>query len=51
MRGDREYGRFATDGLLRELQGSKVCVAYQEVIPLLYNHQRALEIIEVSTRA
>lgn len=51
VRGDREYGRFAMDGLLRELKGSKVCVAYQEVIPLLYDHQRALEIIEVNTRA
>lgn len=51
VRGDREYGRFAMDGLLRELQGSKVCVAYQEVIPLLYDHQRALEIIEVNIRA
>lgn len=51
VRGDHEYGRFAMDGLLRELQGSKVCVAYQEVIPLLYDHQRALQIIEVSTRA
>lgn len=49
MRGDREYGRFAMDGLLRELKGSKVCVAYQEVIPLLYDHQRALEIIKVNT--
>lgn len=51
VRGDREYGRFATEGLLRELKGSKVCVAYQEIIPLLYDHQRALEIIEVNTSA
>uniref|UniRef100_A0A3Q2QPM0 Extracellular calcium-sensing receptor-like n=1 Tax=Fundulus heteroclitus TaxID=8078 RepID=A0A3Q2QPM0_FUNHE len=45
LRGDHEYGRFAVQGLLRELQGSTVCVAYQEMIPLLYNTQRALEII------
>uniref|UniRef100_A0A3B4ZNI1 Extracellular calcium-sensing receptor-like n=1 Tax=Stegastes partitus TaxID=144197 RepID=A0A3B4ZNI1_9TELE len=34
VRGDHEYGRFAVQGLLRELQGTKVCVAYQEMIPL-----------------
>ncbi|XP_036934551.1 extracellular calcium-sensing receptor-like [Acanthopagrus latus] len=47
VRADREYGSFAVQGLLRELQGSKVCVAYQEIIPLLYNRQRILEIIQV----
>uniref|UniRef100_A0A3Q0S2A6 Olfactory receptor C family, v3 n=1 Tax=Amphilophus citrinellus TaxID=61819 RepID=A0A3Q0S2A6_AMPCI len=47
VRGDHEYGRFAVQGLLRELQGTKVCVAYQEMIPLLYNQQRALEIMQV----
>ncbi|KAK7905207.1 hypothetical protein WMY93_017814 [Mugilogobius chulae] len=47
IRGDHEYGRFAVQGLLRELQGSKVCVAYTEMIPLLYNQKRALEIMQV----
>ncbi|XP_067451048.1 extracellular calcium-sensing receptor-like [Thunnus thynnus] len=47
VRGDHEYGRFAVQGLLRELQGTKVCVAYREMIPLLYNRQRALEIMQV----
>lgn len=47
VRGDHEYGRFAVQGLLKELQGTKVCVAYQEVIPLLYNHQKAQEIMQV----
>ncbi|KAM6933294.1 extracellular calcium-sensing receptor-like [Xenentodon cancila] len=47
IRGDHEYGRFAVQGLLRELRGTGVCVAYQEMIPLLYNHQKALEIIQV----
>ncbi|XP_064880298.1 extracellular calcium-sensing receptor-like [Oncorhynchus nerka] len=47
VRGDHEYGHFALQGLLRELMGTGVCVAYQEMIPLLYNQQRALEIIEV----
>uniref|UniRef100_A0AAQ4R1L1 G-protein coupled receptors family 3 profile domain-containing protein n=1 Tax=Gasterosteus aculeatus aculeatus TaxID=481459 RepID=A0AAQ4R1L1_GASAC len=47
VRGDHEYGRFAVQGLLRELQGTKVCVAYQEMIPLLYNRKRALQIMEV----
>ncbi|XP_076002404.1 extracellular calcium-sensing receptor-like [Genypterus blacodes] len=47
LRGDHEYGRFAVQGLLRELQGTRVCVAYQVMIPLLYNRQRALEIMQV----
>uniref|UniRef100_A0A8C4ZPE0 Olfactory receptor C family, v3 n=1 Tax=Gadus morhua TaxID=8049 RepID=A0A8C4ZPE0_GADMO len=47
VRGDHEYGRFAVQGLLRELKGTGVCVAYQEMIPLLYNRQRALEIMQV----
>ncbi|XP_056297927.1 extracellular calcium-sensing receptor-like [Pseudoliparis swirei] len=47
VRGDHEYGRFAVQGLLRELQGTKVCVAYQEMIPLLYDRKKALEILEV----
>ncbi|KAK5868758.1 hypothetical protein PBY51_009747 [Eleginops maclovinus] len=47
VRGDHEYGRFAVQGLLRELQDTKVCVAYQQMIPLLYNRQRALEIMQV----
>lgn len=47
VRGDHEYGRFAVHGLLKELKGTKVCVAYQEMIPLLYNRQKALKIMEV----
>ncbi|XP_030621112.1 extracellular calcium-sensing receptor [Chanos chanos] len=47
VRGDHEYGRFALQGLLRELEGTGICVAYQEMIPLLYNRQKALEIIHV----
>ena len=50
VRGDHEYGRFAVQGLLRELQGTKVCVAYQEMIPLLYDRQRALEIMQVGMK-
>ncbi|XP_061576357.1 extracellular calcium-sensing receptor-like [Cololabis saira] len=47
IRGDHEYGRFAVQGLLRELQGTGVCVAYQEMIPLLYNQKKALKTIQV----
>ncbi|XP_016396263.1 extracellular calcium-sensing receptor [Sinocyclocheilus rhinocerous] len=47
VRGDHEYGRFALQGLLKELEGTGICVAYQEMIPLLYERQRALEIIRV----
>ena len=47
VRGDHAYGRFALQGLLRELSSTDVCVAYQEMIPLLYNREEALKIIEV----
>lgn len=50
VRGDHEYGRFAVQGLLRELEGTRVCVAYQEMIPLLYNRQKALEIMQVDAK-
>nr|XP_043876084.1 extracellular calcium-sensing receptor-like [Solea senegalensis]XP_043898719.1 extracellular calcium-sensing receptor-like [Solea senegalensis] len=47
LRGDNDYGRFAAKGLLRELQETKVCVAYQEIIPLLYTRQGGLRIMKV----
>lgn len=47
VRGDHEYGRFALQGLLNELEGTGVCVAYQLMIPLLYDSQKAVEIIRV----
>lgn len=47
VRGDHEYGRFAVQGLMRELKGTRVCVAYKVMIPLLYNRHKALEIIQV----
>uniref|UniRef100_UPI001CD834CE extracellular calcium-sensing receptor-like n=1 Tax=Solea senegalensis TaxID=28829 RepID=UPI001CD834CE len=47
LRGDNDYGRFAAKGLLRELQETKVCVAYQEIIPLPYNRQGGLRIMKV----
>ncbi|XP_068173663.1 extracellular calcium-sensing receptor-like [Antennarius striatus] len=47
IRGDHEYGHLAVQGLLKELKDTRVCIAYQEMIPLLYNTERALEIIEV----
>ncbi|KAG7471654.1 extracellular calcium-sensing receptor-like [Solea senegalensis] len=47
LRGDNDYGRFAAKGLLRELQDTKVCVAYQEIIPLLYTRQAGLRIMKV----
>ncbi|XP_062861011.1 extracellular calcium-sensing receptor-like [Trichomycterus rosablanca] len=47
VRGDHEYGRSALQDLLAELKGTNVCVAYQEMIPLLYDTRRALETIRV----
>ncbi|XP_027017682.2 extracellular calcium-sensing receptor-like [Tachysurus fulvidraco] len=47
LRGDHAYGRSALQGLLNELKNTSVCVSYQEMIPLLYDSQRAIEIIRV----
>ncbi|KAG7516253.1 extracellular calcium-sensing receptor-like [Solea senegalensis] len=47
LREDNDYGRFAAKGLLSELQETKVCVAYQEMIPLPYNRQAGLRIMKV----
>ncbi|XP_003977268.1 extracellular calcium-sensing receptor-like [Takifugu rubripes] len=44
---ERDYGRFAAEGLLRELKSTKVCVAYQEIIPLVYNQLRVQAIMQV----
>ncbi|XP_076853593.1 extracellular calcium-sensing receptor [Brachyhypopomus gauderio] len=47
VRGDHAYGQFALQGLLKELEGTSVCLAYQEMIPLFYDTRKALEIIHV----
>ncbi|XP_060779007.1 extracellular calcium-sensing receptor-like [Neoarius graeffei] len=47
LRGDHAYGHSALQGLLSELEDTSVCVSYQEMIPLLYDSQRAIEIIHV----
>ncbi|XP_035240657.1 extracellular calcium-sensing receptor-like [Anguilla rostrata] len=47
INGDHEYGRFALQGLLREIKNTSVCLAYHQMIPLLYNRNKALEIINV----
>ncbi|KAG7507762.1 extracellular calcium-sensing receptor-like [Solea senegalensis] len=47
LRGDNDYGLFAAKGLLRELQDTKVCVAYHEIIPLLYTRQAGLRIMKM----
>lgn len=44
---EREYGQFATEGLLRELRRTKVCVAYRKIIPLVYDRPRVQEILQV----
>ncbi|XP_053356909.1 extracellular calcium-sensing receptor-like [Clarias gariepinus] len=47
IRGDHAYGRSALQGLLKELEVTSVCVAYQEMIPLYYESKRAIEIMRV----
>ncbi|KAF5895988.1 extracellular calcium-sensing receptor-like [Clarias magur] len=47
VRGDHVYGHSALHGLLQALEGTNVCVSYQEMLPLLYNSERGIEIIRV----
>ena len=44
---DHDYGRFALQGLRREIQGTDVCLAYSEMIPKDYSRERVLQILEV----
>ncbi|XP_062329910.1 extracellular calcium-sensing receptor-like isoform X2 [Osmerus eperlanus] len=44
---DHDYGRFALQGLRREIQGTDVCLAYSEMIPKDYRRERVLQILEV----
>lgn len=47
---ERDYGQFAAEGLLRELRGTKVCVAYRKIIPLVYDRPRVKEILQVELK-
>lgn len=44
--GDDDYGRYGVQLLLKELQGSEVCVAFSQVIPKAHSPQRIRHIVE-----
>ncbi|XP_041918946.1 extracellular calcium-sensing receptor-like [Alosa sapidissima] len=44
---DHDYGRFALQGLKKEIENTDICLAYHEMIPKDYNTERVLEILEV----
>ncbi|XP_061072462.1 extracellular calcium-sensing receptor-like [Conger conger] len=44
---DHHYGRFALQGLIREIKKTGVCLAYHEMIPKVYNRQRVQEILNI----
>ncbi|XP_073785925.1 vomeronasal type-2 receptor 1-like isoform X6 [Danio rerio] len=44
---DHDYGRFALQGLKREIENTKICLAYHEMIPKDYTQERVLKILKV----
>ncbi|KAL2095685.1 hypothetical protein ACEWY4_007833 [Coilia grayii] len=44
--GDDDYGRYGVQLLLKELQGSDVCVAFSQVIPKAHSPRRIRHIVE-----
>ncbi|XP_036392207.1 extracellular calcium-sensing receptor-like [Megalops cyprinoides] len=48
---DHDYGRFALQGLMKEIKNTGVCLAYHEMIPKVYNRDRVLEILDVMKRS
>ncbi|XP_062407688.1 extracellular calcium-sensing receptor-like [Sardina pilchardus] len=44
---DHDYGRFALQGLKKEIENTDICLAYHEMIPKDYTTERVLEILEV----
>lgn len=44
---DHDYGRFALQGLKREIENTDICLAYHEMIPKDFKQERVLEILNV----
>uniref|UniRef100_A0AAY4DR30 G-protein coupled receptors family 3 profile domain-containing protein n=1 Tax=Denticeps clupeoides TaxID=299321 RepID=A0AAY4DR30_9TELE len=44
---DHDYGRFALQGLKRELENTDICLAYHEMIPKDYSVEKVLKILDV----
>ncbi|XP_072551227.1 extracellular calcium-sensing receptor-like [Salminus brasiliensis] len=48
---DHDYGRFALQGLKREIENTDICLAYHEMIPKDFRRERVLEILNVMRRS
>ncbi|XP_030648560.1 extracellular calcium-sensing receptor-like [Chanos chanos] len=48
---DHAYGRFALQGLKREIENTDICLAYHEMIPKDFKRERVLEILKVMKRS
>uniref|UniRef100_A0A8C1RYV1 G-protein coupled receptors family 3 profile domain-containing protein n=1 Tax=Cyprinus carpio TaxID=7962 RepID=A0A8C1RYV1_CYPCA len=44
---DDDYGRFALQGLKREIENTNICLAYHEMIPKDYIQEQVLKILKV----
>ncbi|KAL2095673.1 hypothetical protein ACEWY4_007821 [Coilia grayii] len=44
---DHDYGRFALQGLKKEIENTDICLAYHEMIPKDYSTEKVLKILEV----
>ncbi|XP_056621605.1 extracellular calcium-sensing receptor-like isoform X3 [Triplophysa dalaica] len=44
---DHDYGRFALQGLKREIENTDICLAYHEMIPKDYTREKVLKILNV----
>ncbi|XP_042564660.1 extracellular calcium-sensing receptor-like [Clupea harengus] len=44
---DHDYGRFALQGLRKEIENTDICLAYHEMIPKDYSTESVLKILEV----
>ncbi|XP_060733769.1 extracellular calcium-sensing receptor-like [Tachysurus vachellii] len=44
---DHDYGRFALQGLKREIENTDICLAYHEMIPKDFKQERVQEILNV----
>ncbi|XP_057203741.1 extracellular calcium-sensing receptor-like [Triplophysa rosa] len=44
---DHDYGKFALQGLKREIENTDICLAYHEMIPKDYTREKVLRILKV----
>ncbi|XP_061072463.1 extracellular calcium-sensing receptor-like [Conger conger] len=44
---NHDYGKFALQGLIKEIKNTGICLAYHEMIPKVYNRERVQEILNI----